>query len=315
MIGENHRLRPGHVARHLPTGATATQEIALLDIAQDFLLAHLHEGDVFSMAVFKGGTALRKLWAGGAGRFSTDIDLAAELQFAEDRAGVAAMIADLCSCTLGPFRFSSTASRGRHVVTVESDLGTLGQTIKLEVGAPVWLTPASRPFVPLGSHKLYGFPLPALASMRLEEVIAEKIARLTRQSTARDAYDLVWLATTSPWSQFDRALVRYLVALKVWVDCHGVGDVWRPALHPQPFDAATWLAPREEWDDEAIGLLASPPPTLDTLGGELGRLFGWLADMNAEEARWAEARAGDRTNILRALKSLPGGRLVQLNLY
>jgi len=48
-----------------------------LDIAQDFLLAHLEEVGVFGhMVVFKGGTALRKLFAGAQGRFSTDLDLA-----------------------------------------------------------------------------------------------------------------------------------------------------------------------------------------------------------------------------------------------
>ena len=75
MIGENHVLTPGWLQRHVPPASRLDVRIAVLDIAQDFLLAHLHTHGVFDdLVVFKGGTALRKLFAGAAGRFSTDID-------------------------------------------------------------------------------------------------------------------------------------------------------------------------------------------------------------------------------------------------
>jgi hypothetical protein len=152
--------------------------------------------------------------------------------------------------------------------------------------------------------------------MSLEEILAEKVARLTRQSTARDAYDLVWAARTSPWSQFDRALVRRLAMLKVWADNHGLGTVWRPALHPQAFDAARWLGPRgNAWDDEQIGLLAQPAPSLADLGADLVRYYGWLADIDGDEAVWANADSRDRASVLAALQSLPGKRLAGLPLY
>ena len=78
MIGSNHSLTPGYVARHVRRGSRVGIDIAVLDIAQDFLLAHLEERRVFGgLVVFKGGTALRKLFAESDGRFSTDIDLAA----------------------------------------------------------------------------------------------------------------------------------------------------------------------------------------------------------------------------------------------
>jgi Nucleotidyl transferase AbiEii toxin, Type IV TA system len=46
----------------------------LIDIAQDLLLTRLHQRGVFDHLVFKGGTALRKLYVSNAGRFSTDLD-------------------------------------------------------------------------------------------------------------------------------------------------------------------------------------------------------------------------------------------------
>jgi hypothetical protein len=67
------RLTPGWLARHTPQGPGGRQA-ALIDIAQDLLLARLHQRGVFDHLVFKGGTALRKLYAGNAGRFSTDLD-------------------------------------------------------------------------------------------------------------------------------------------------------------------------------------------------------------------------------------------------
>lgn len=286
------------------------------DIAQDFLLAHLAEQGVFDLVTFKGGTALRKLVAGGQGRFSTDIDLAAQPDAEDDRRALTDLVASYCTATLGPFRYEARPQRDRYTVEVTTALGPVEQTLKLEIGPPCWLPPEPRAFISHPTHQRYGFPLPALPCMRLEEILAEKVARLTRQSTARDAYDLVWIARTSPWSQFDRALVRRLAVLKVWVDNHGLGAIWRPALHPAPFDAARWLAARgPNWDDEQIGLLAEPAPLLAELGGDLARYYGWLASLDEDESRWARADPRDRPSVLAALKQLPGERLAGLPLY
>ncbi|WP_277207477.1 nucleotidyl transferase AbiEii/AbiGii toxin family protein [Isoptericola croceus] len=66
-------ITPGLVARHTPPGPGG-RSAALIDIAQDLLLGHLVEAGIFDLLVFKGGTALRKTFAGAAGRFSTDDD-------------------------------------------------------------------------------------------------------------------------------------------------------------------------------------------------------------------------------------------------
>lgn len=73
MIGDGHRLTTGYVARHVPPQSRLGIDVAIIDIAQDFLLAHLHERGVSDLVTFKGGTALRKLFAGAKGRFSIDI--------------------------------------------------------------------------------------------------------------------------------------------------------------------------------------------------------------------------------------------------
>jgi hypothetical protein len=71
------KITLGHVARHTPPGAGAQgRDAAISDIAQDLLLRHLNVTSILAPLAFKGGTALRKLYAGNAGRFSLDLDFA-----------------------------------------------------------------------------------------------------------------------------------------------------------------------------------------------------------------------------------------------
>ena len=67
-------ITEGYLVRHYQ-GAAGARDAALLDVAQDHLLMHLHSVGLFDQElVFKGGTALRKFRAGNLGRFSTDLD-------------------------------------------------------------------------------------------------------------------------------------------------------------------------------------------------------------------------------------------------
>lgn len=314
MTGEHATLTIGHVKRHVPPGSRLGDAIALMDIAQDFLLAHLYERGVFDLVTFKGGTALRKLFAGTAGRFSTDIDLAT-VDIDDDRQQLAEMIATEADVTLGPFSFRPQLHRGRWRIRVSSRLGDPEVSLKLDVGPPSWLTPVQRDFVPLPTHHQYGFKLPALPCVRLEEIISEKTARLTRRATARDAADLLWIASTSPHSQFDRDLAGHLTVLKVWVDNHGIGPAWPAVLDPAPFDPDVWLTTRQHWDDEQIGLLAHPPPPLRQLEKELIGSYQWLRDLSEDQRRIGRAKAADRTAVLRVLRELLSDRFDGAGLY
>jgi Nucleotidyl transferase AbiEii toxin, Type IV TA system len=68
-------LTVGWVGRHTPPGAGVDgRDAAVIDIAQDLLLRELHRRGVLDALAFKGGTSLRKLYAGNQGRFSLDLD-------------------------------------------------------------------------------------------------------------------------------------------------------------------------------------------------------------------------------------------------
>lgn len=311
------RLTEGHLLRHAPAQSPQGRDAAVIDIAQDLLLRHLSERAILTFVAFKGGTALRKVYAGAAGRFSTDLDFSVATLDDDPAAVVQLLVDEIDGTRLGPFAYGIDEHRDRYTITFQSELGpdpTGPLQSKLDVGPPPWLAPTGRSWIDVPIHSRYGGPLPLLPVVDLAENVAEKIARLNRRSLARDAYDLVWVART-PGLELDRALIRRLAVLKAWVDLHGLHTSlsgW-PAPLPgaQPFDATRWLIHQRssDFDDEEIGLLTVPPPDLDDLWQDLSQLYTWLTDLDTEERSVAAGRAQDRNLVLRLISELPGGRL------
>lgn len=186
-----------------------------MDIAQDLLLRHLQEIGLLDELAFKGGTALRKLYAGAQGRFSLDLDFSVRNLDGDSDTILELLVEAVQGLQLGPFGYGTSQRRGKRHLTITTDLTSTGSlSSKLDVNPPPWLEPARRGWVPQDVHAQYGGPLPQLTVVRLEENVAEKVARLNRTTTARDVYDLVWL-----WRHYrddgglDAALVRRLAVL------------------------------------------------------------------------------------------------------
>lgn len=297
--------------------------MALLDLAQDVALRALADDGLFDdLLTFKGGTALRKLVAGQQGRFSTDIDLAVDVEERDRQA-----VADLVAETIGAvecdrFRFAPSKHRGRWSIQV-SAFGlaglpdrTLPQTIKLDVGPPTWLAPQRRDYVRSAAHRVYQFDLPSLPMVSVEEMAAEKLSRLSRRATARDAFDLRWLAQTPPWSaQLDRAALRRLTVLKAWVDFRGLNGHWTPVADPLVFDPVRLLATGRAWDEEQIGELASPPPTIEELEADFVLLYAAIGQLDEQEQVWQVCDQADRSSVVEEVARLSGGRFDQQDLW
>jgi uncharacterized protein len=111
------RLTQGHVLRHTPAQSAQGRGAALIDIAQDLLLRHLSERGVLTMVAFKGGTALRKVYAGAAGRFSTDLDFAVASLDDDPDAVTGLLVDEIDGTQLGPFTFGIETRRNRHTIT------------------------------------------------------------------------------------------------------------------------------------------------------------------------------------------------------
>lgn len=319
------RLTIGHIARHTPPGAGGQgRDAAIVDIAQDLLLRHLQGIGILDALAFKGGTSLRKLYAGNAGRFSLDLDFAAVAIGADPDDALTNLIAAIEGLTIGPFRYGVTERRGKWTLSYDHDYGgeTAGLFSKLDLNPPPWLPPVRRGWRPLPVHAQYGPPaLPELQIIRLEENLAEKIARLNRATPARDMYDLRWVMTNSPVTgQLDLALLRRLAVLKIWVDANGLhaGDTfWKPGHEGPAFVPDRWLRDRsaDEFDEEDIGALAVSAPSAAELSDALRTHFRFLADLDDDERTLARAREQDRPLALRLLSDLPGGRLTEVGLY
>jgi predicted nucleotidyltransferase component of viral defense system len=317
-------IQIGHIARHTPKGAGAQgREAAIVDIAQDLLLRHLHGTGILDKIVFKGGTSLRKLYAGSAGRFSLDLDFATRDIGDNVDDVLMHLIGEIDGLSIGPFGYGVIERRGKWSLTYSHPFGgEVTLQSKLDLNPPPWMPPEKRGWLPMPIHAQYGpAPLPELNVVRLEENIAEKIARLNRATPARDMYDLRWIMSNpSIAGHMDTALIRRLAVLKIWADANGVhagGSFWKPGHEGLPFDSEKWLRDRSvgEFDIEDIGALAVPTPSAKELSEALQVHFGFLAELDSDEATIALAREQDRALALRLLEDLPGERLRNIGLY
>jgi len=277
-------------------GHADTFGAALLDVAQDHLLALLDQLELFDGGelTFKGGTSLRKCRLGGAGRFSTDLDFVAP---SDDT------VLEVCDAIngarIGGFEFSLAMTRGdgRHwnLRVVHAELGQPDIPSSVEFARRALVLPPERlDFVPLKIHRHYDVELPALPVISEAEACAEKLARYRRVALGRDVYDLARFAER----QIDERVVRRLWVLKTWGDVVDDNRGSKP-LHPEDL-----LAPRkaEDFVPESVGKLTQPVDIADWERRVRAR-FGFLGELDEHEQRWAACDPRDRWEIEQALAS------------
>lgn len=287
------RITEGYLSRHYQ-GRSGGRDPALLDIAQDHALVLLHREGVFDLdVVLKGGTALRKFRAGNAGRFSTDLDFACE-----DETTAALVLETLDGTDIDGFSFRMEQREGdrRADLRVATPFGTPSLPAKIDLSTRgLWLTPDVIEMIPLPIHNRYDIDLPEIPVIRLEEVMAEKLARYRRTSLARDLYDLAWCAD----QLFDETLVRRLWVMKSFF------DIVDEHLGAGPIDPSHILSEREAsvFAAEQIGYLTRP---VDIAGWErtLRSRYRFLTDLDDSEQRWASANPADRWDVLQAVEAI-----------
>lgn len=286
-------ITEGHLARHYQ-GHRGGRGPAIIDIAQDHLLAHLALQGIFELGVsLKGGTSVRKFRAGNQGRFSTDLDFAGL-----DDAGAELLLDCIDGASVGPFTFGVEPINGtiRARLLVASPFGPTDDIpARLDLGRrPLWLAPETLPLLPLPIHRCYDVQVPKIPTARAEEVIAEKLARYRRHSLARDLYDLAWFAGRP----FDEALVRELTVLKVW------GDVVQEGLGDGPFDPENILRTRKDTDfePEAIGYLTRPVQMMEWISVVRTR-FAFLTQLDEGQIRICRCSQGEAWLVQERIKA------------
>lgn len=223
-------------------------DAALLDVAQDYALKLLQDHGLFELgAVLKGGTSLRKLRAGNAGRFSTDLDFATS-----DVEAGELLLDTVDGAELFDVRFTLTDRETlRARLVVDTPLGRPQIPARIEISPrPLWLPTEALTPIALPVHSGYEFAMPPVPTPALGESLAEKLAAWRRRRKIRDLYDLSLFGRGS----LNEPLIRRLLVLKVW---HDVVD---DGLGSRPFDPAEIVADIDlrRLPPEDIGLLTQP---------------------------------------------------------
>jgi predicted nucleotidyltransferase component of viral defense system len=210
------------------------REIALLDVAQEYVLEYLRrEGAFDGLILFKGGTALRKFVFGATGRFSVDLDFGMQH---DDDTGADFILGLLDGASIGGVSIRLERRRGSAAnLRLETALGPVTEpaAVSIRQKAP-WLPPQL--FEPLPFQFLDLGLQPDFARIRLpvldvREIAAEKIAAFWRRRMARDLYDLNHLGRVMQ-STFDGRLVCTLAALKIYFDVVEERSGSRPLGNP-----------------------------------------------------------------------------------
>lgn len=285
-------ITQGYLSRHFQ-GRSGMSDAALLDVAQDYALMHLHEQGIFDLGiVLKGGTALRKFRAGNVGRFSTDLDFAAP-----DIDAAAVLLEALDGAELFDVRFRLDDREPlRAKLVVDTPLGQPRIPARIEITPrPLWMpTQLTKP-VALPVHGGYEFDLPTLPTPALEEALAEKLAAWHRRRKLRDLYDLHLFGKGA----LDEPLIRRTLVLKVW---HDVVD---DGLGTRPFDPSDIVADihTRHLPSEDIGLLAQRVNVFEWLSHARAR-YAFVTQLDEIERRVARCDPGDRSEVSELVTAL-----------
>lgn len=245
----------------------AQQEVVLL-YALDALAAH----HVVRRLVFKGGTYVRMMVTGDAGRLSEDLDftnngLPEDPQtildgvFEEPHHGVRFRVVE-------PYRTAARNWACGVQYTHEWDEGRFRFEISYRE-APFLPPRQWRPLPQLYFPSL-PFPPPEIPSLRLEEAIAEKLRAIQQRATERDLYD----AARYGLKGFDQELVRLLAVGKLWND--------RQALDPEGI-LRTLGQGRKEWPDLERLIGRARRQNWNRLASDAARRFEFLRDITPLE--------------------------------
>jgi predicted nucleotidyltransferase component of viral defense system len=192
--------------------------VAERDVVLTYALRALLDAGLMNHLAFKGGTCLRKLIFGSAGRFSEDLDFTLDSDEPED---------DVLA------RVVETFSREHHGITFALDdyYKTDGDTsfggdvlyrhawndagrfrLQVSLRERPTLPVVALAMKPQGYFGQLEFALFDVRSLQTIEMIAEKVRAAFQRTKVRDLYDLHRFATTP----FDGELLRGLVVLKLW---------------------------------------------------------------------------------------------------
>lgn len=203
---------------HYASASGVDRRVAERDVVLTYVLKMMKEDGIMGDLAFKGGTCLRKVYLGGVGRFSEDLDFTL---IGYDLAGLERRFLSFLEEARG-YGFTLSFDNLRKswgesfACDVHYNHGWNRGDFKFEVSLredPV-LEVLDRRIKDELYFKYTEFEPFDVPCMQLEEVLAEKIRATYQRATARDVWDLYQYATRP----YDRDLVKRLAVIKFWND-------------------------------------------------------------------------------------------------
>lgn len=280
-------------------------DVAEREIVLTYVLRILTEKGLLASLAFKGGTAIRKIYSTGPGRFSLDLDFTAmpSVGNVDPETFILDVVSSLHDQTHHGLTFTIPAadyyatpdSCGAEVTYRHEWLaaGRFGLQISFRAAPllPVKLMPLR--------HERYfewlGIEPPEVLALDLHEIVGEKIRAAAQRSRVRDLYDLYQLAS----QRFNRDLVRRIAVVKCWET--------RYAFEPASFLAGL-LDAKYEWSDLQRLVRRSWSVAPDEIVRGVQQGYDFLSKLTPDEAIVAADPYGrERQACQHLIVSLQGG--------
>lgn len=271
--------------------------IAERDVVLTYALRVLADEGVMNHLAFKGGTCLRKLVFGSAGRFSEDLDFTIDSTDADDDVLVRLVevfnrehfgitfVFDEC------YKTDDGTSFGGDVLYRHSwnDAGRFRLQVSLRERPTLPAT--ARPMQHQAYFDRLEFPAFDVRSLETIEMIAEKVRAAYQRAKVRDLYDLHRFAT----KPFDGELLRALVVLKLW-------QVRDPFLPDALFEKLR--SGKYDWADLQRLLRTADRIAPEDLAATVERRFDMLRHLTElEQAVVADARRARSPGLAERLRA------------
>lgn len=260
--------------------------VAERDVVLTYALRTLIDEGVMDSLAFKGGTCLRKVIFGSAGRFSEDLDFTLDTDLPEDDVLIR-IVESFNRESYGInfvleeyYKTEDEASFGGDVSYQHAWNDNGGFRLQVSLRERPTLPAEWRELKPQAYFSYLEFEPFRVRSLEPIEMIAEKVRAAYQRAKVRDLYDLHSFATMP----FDGDLLRRLVVLKLW-QAH---DPFSPAAFFEKLRGGKY-----DWGDLRRLIRASesiePPEILSSIEAR----FAVLSDLSELERQVAaDAKSG-----------------------
>jgi predicted nucleotidyltransferase component of viral defense system len=265
------------------SGVGVDLDIAEREIVLTYVLRILSDEGLLDHLAFKGGTAIRKLYLGGSGRFSLDLDFTAVGDITPD--ALVLELADLLhNRTYHGLTFTIPSTdyyvtddaRGCGAeVTYDHEWVTAGRFgVQISFRAPPLLP--VRP-TPLRRERYFDWmdvEPPDVPALDVHEVIGEKVRATAQRTRVRDLYDLYQFARRP----YNRDKVRRIAVIKCWETRYAFGPAAFLARLPDG---------NYDWTDLSRLVRADDLVAAGDILREVQQAYAFLSELTEGEARLA----------------------------